>query len=282
MRRKAVVRAMHQRLKDLGHFAGAIDGERDRATNQAVKAALAARPGDLPPEYAGWSNRQKTTAFMQLWCRDRGIDSGKIDGGWGPQTETAVNTLMELLGTGRMPEPWRDERPAATGNPNDWPVEDQASLIRYYGPHGRLNNAPHPPPPLVKVPSPWPLKIAWDLNQRRGHFWVHRKVADSLAQVLERVHEHYGPTEIARLRLNIFSGDYAARQKRRGTEMSTHSWGIAIDFDDPNNKLEWGRDRATFARPDYTDWWEIWEREGWVSLGRARNFDWMHVQAARI
>ena len=25
-----------------------------------------------------------------------------------------------------------------------------------------------------------------------------------------------------------------------------------------------------------------WEEEGWISLGRARDFDWMHVQAARL
>ncbi|MCH7410937.1 hypothetical protein MM239_16125 [Belliella sp. DSM 111904] len=61
-----------------------------------------------------------------------------------------------------------------------------------------------------------------------------------------------------------------------------HSWGIAIDFDPSNNQLKWGRDMATFAGPEYHAWWDIWESEGWVSLGRLRNFDWMHVQAASL
>ena len=29
-------------------------------------------------------------------------------------------------------------------------------------------------------------------------------------------------------------------------------------------------------------WWALWEEEGFVSLGRAGDFDWMHVQAARL
>lgn len=28
--------------------------------------------------------------------------------------------------------------------------------------------------------------------------------------------------------------------------------------------------------------WKCWEEEGWVSLGRQRNYDRMHVQAAKL
>ena len=42
------------------------------------------------------------------------------------------------------------------------------------------------------------------------------------------------------------------------------------------------RDKATFAKPEYERWWQCWEEEGWLSLGRTRNFDWMHVQAAKL
>jgi hypothetical protein len=49
-----------------------------------------------------------------------------------------------------------------------------------------------------------------------------------------------------------------------------------------HNKLQWGRDRAAFASAEYDAWWRTWEAEGWVSLGRTRNYDWMHVQAARV
>ena len=108
------------------------------------------------------------------------------------------------------------------------------------------------------------------------------KVKDSLERVLQQVLAHYGPDRIRELRLDLYGGGFAMRDKRGGTTMSTHAWGIAFDFDPDHNKLKWNRDRATLARPEYDAWWHCWEAEGWVSLGRTRNYDWMHVQAARV
>ncbi len=93
--------------------------------------------------------------------------------------------------------------------------------------------------------------------------------------------QHYGEAEIARLRLDVYGGCYNPRKKRGGSTWSTHAWAVALDFDPANNRLRWGRDKASFARPDYDAWWNIWENEGWVSLGRVKNFDWMHVQAVK-
>ena len=69
---------------------------------------------------------------------------------------------------------------------------------------------------------------------------------------------------------------------RGGSAWSVHTWGAALDFDPENNQLRWNRSRARFARPEYERWWRFWEEEGFVSLGRARDFDWMHVQAANL
>ena len=44
---------------------------------------------------------------------------------------------------------------------------------------------------------------------------------------------------------------------------------------------EMDRDEARFAEPQYDAWWALWEEAGWISLGRTRNYDWMHVQACR-
>ncbi len=104
----------------------------------------------------------------------------------------------------------------------------------------------------------------------------------SIEKIMRAVLDHYGLERVQELRLDYFGGCYNDRSIRGGTLPSMHSWGIAIDFDPANNQLRWGRDRATFSRPEYQAWWEIWEAEGWVSLGRQRNFDWMHVQAASL
>ena len=269
------VRLIQARLKALGHYHDRIDGERGPRTNAAARAAFATMPGPLPEGWQGWSDKRVTVGFLQLWARAEGIDAGVIDGWWGPQTDFAAGELIRL----QQGVPVATAAPAAAPNPNRWPRE--SGVTGFYGPHGVPDRPP--PPTLVKVPSPWTFRLAWNLNQTRSFLWAHERTADSLAAILARIHARYSEAEIRRLRLDIFSGDYAPRLKRGSrTQWSMHSWGIAYDFDDTRNRLNWGANQAALARPEYRDFWEIWEAEGWVSLGRAKNYDWMHVQAARL
>lgn len=70
---------------------------------------------------------------------------------------------------------------------------------------------------------------------------------------------------------------------RGGGKWSMHAWGIAIDYDPERNQLTWGRERAAFSRPEYAACGGVSGRKReWVSLGRSKNYDWMHVQAARL
>jgi hypothetical protein len=276
MDRDAVI-LLQDHLAALGLRTAPADGIRDETMNVAVETALDRRPGDLGEDWIHWSAKRKNVALLQILARDRGFDPGPVDGWWGPRTDDAVRSLLVLVATGSPPRPWRDDRPSGA-NPNGWP--DEHAVEAFFGPPGRADGSFRPP--LVRVPCPWTLKLAWNMNQTRRFLWCHDKAAVSLGRVLDAVLARYGEAEIERLRLNVFSGDYAPRPMRGGTRASMHSWGIAFDFDDENNRLEWGRDRATFARDAYRPWWEAWEAEGWVSLGRARNFDWMHVQAARV
>ena len=267
------VRLIQTRLKALGHYHDRIDGERGPNIH-AARAAFADMPGPLPEGWQGWSAKRVTIRFLQLWARAEGIETGVIDGWWGPQTDFAAGELLRR----QQSAPASPGPAGGPGNPHGWPKE--SGVAAFYGPHGTTWS--HPPPKLVKVPSPWTFRIAWNLSQTRSFLWAHERVADSVATVLTRIHARYGEAEIRRLRLDIFSGDYFPRRKKGGTDWSMHAWGIAYDFDDTRNQLRWGADRAAFARPEYRDFWEIWEAEGWVSLGRARNYDWMHVQAARL
>lgn len=97
-----------------------------------------------------------------------------------------------------------------------------------------------------------------------------------------RVHGHYGEQRIRDLGLDLFGGCYNNRKMRGGSNLSMHALAIAIDHDPERNQLRWGRDRAAFAKPVYDAWWRFWADEGWVSLGRERDMDWMHIQAARL
>lgn len=272
------VRRIQTRLSEMGHYTGKIDGIRGPKTHAAVTAALYAAPDAMPSGWQDWSDKRKSIAFLQVTCLSEGIDPGPIDGWWGPQTAYADTALAQKLETGSVIN-WQDITPSSD-NPNGWPTE--AGVTAYYGPHGATDWS-RPPPKLVKVPSPYTFKIAWNKAEKRSYLWAHEKTAESLARVLQNVMAHYGGEAISALSLDIFSGDYNPRLKRgSASQWSMHSWGIAYDFDDQNNQLSWGADRAKFAREEYVPFWNIWEAEGWVSLGRSQNRDWMHVQAARL
>lgn len=171
-----------------------------------------------------------------------------------------------------MPPCWRDG--SEPPNPNGWPRDDLQALEAFYGPPGAER--------LVRIEPPYPHRLAWDPRKTVRHFLCHRKVKDSLERVLERVLNHYGREGIRELRLDLWGGCFNERKIRGGTRWSTHAWGIALDYDPARNRFKWGWDRAAFARPEYDAWWQCWEAEGWISMGRQRNFDWMHVQAARL
>ncbi len=220
-----------------------------------------------------WSKKRKAVAFIQLLAKEKNIESGETDGYWGPQTEFAFDSLQQILVEDREPEIWRPEE-LPDVNPNEWPTQTpEDDIVRFYGDVGENQ---------TRIDLPYPHKLSWNKRKVINSFSCHEKVHDSLHRVLSRVLDSYGLDGIRRLRLDLWGGCLNVRKMRGGTRYSMHSWGIALDYDPERNRLKWGRDRAKFAKPEYTTWWKLWEEEGWVSLGRLRNFDWMHVQAAKL
>ena len=212
-------------------------------------------------------------ALFQLLCRDRDIDPGTIDGLYGPQTEAASDQLNILTTTGSLPRGFGDIVPIRA-NPHDFPIERTDALNAHYGKPCTVR--------LVKVPCPWQLRLDWNLGTKTRTISIHEQLADSLATVLERAYDTYGHSEIQHLGLDRYGGSYNCRKKRGSlSAWSTHAWGISIDWFPSQNKLKWNSDRASLAHEDLDPWWEIWEQEGWVSLGRSEDRDWMHVQAAK-
>lgn len=152
----------------------------------------------------------------------------------------------------------------------------QADMVEFYGPAGG------PDCTAGRVDLPMPFVLAWDLNTKITRFSCHKKLASPMTAIFRDAYAHYGAQRFADLRLNWFGGCYNFRAMRGGVSLSTHAWGVAVDIDPERNQLRWGKDRAALAGADYAAWWGIVESHGAVSLGRAKNFDWMHFQFARL
>ncbi len=153
------------------------------------------------------------------------------------------------------------------------PKQDYKSMVAFYGPVGEHQTS---------ITLPYPMVLAWDGAAQVKRITCHQKCADALQQIFEDVLARYGLKDIKRLRLDQFGGCLNVRKMRGGNAWSIHSWGAAVDIDPDRNQLRWGRDKAALAKAEYEDFWQIVEDQGGVSLGREKNFDWMHFQFARL
>jgi hypothetical protein len=156
---------------------------------------------------------------------------------------------------------------------NKWPKQNFNSMVNFYGAVGENQTS------LI---LPYALKLAWDTKIQIKKIICHEKVEKSLYTIFEKTLKTYGLKEIQKLRLDLFGGCLNVRKMRGGSNWSIHSWGAAIDLDPDRNTLRMTSKQASFAKAEYRDFWKIVESEGWLSLGRARNFDWMHFQAALL
>ena len=177
------------------------------------------------------------------------------DGIIGPQTLRAISSALGI-----------QEIPA-------WPT--QAEVRRGTSIFG----APGQESSLVSILPAYPLYFE---GKAVRSIRVHQLIAPHVQQALREVLAHYGEAEIHRLGLDQYGGSYNFRPTASGNALSMHAWGIALDFAPRTNGLKVGSPRATLSHPDCQVWWEIWERHGAVSLGRERNYDWMHLQFARL
>ena len=160
----------------------------------------------------------------------------------------------------------------SAGKPK-WPDQNYSELVKFYGEVGTNQTT------LI---LPYKMKLAWDLNTEISKISCHIKVKDSLERIFQKTLSHYGLEKIKELRLDVFGGCLNVRKMRGGSSWSMHSWGIAVDLDPDRNQLKWGKDKASFSKPEYDAFWKIVEDEGATSLGRAKNYDWMHWQFANL
>lgn len=262
------------RLAALPLYGAQIDGVVGPASRRAMEALLAL---EGITGWSRWSQRRLTIAARQALCRQKQIDTGPIDGLLGPQTRYAIAVYEARLNGDSEAEVWRDgaeEKPPlrdTQASAQDWPR--QKDCVKFFGPPGKNQ---------TRLSFPYPMRLAWSKRTIVRSTLCHEKVHDAAQRIFARVLDHYGETRIRTLGLDLFGGCLNVRKMRGGSAWSMHSWGIAFDFDPERNQLRWSKDRAQMAKPDYDTWFDLWEEEGAISLGRLRDYDRMHVQFARL
>ncbi len=131
---------------------------------------------------------------------------------------------------------------------------------------------------LTQIALPYPMRIAWDKKTSVTKMSCHKDIAQALENVFAEILEVYGLAKIQELGIDLFGGCFNFRKKRGGSSYSVHAWGLAIDLDPERNLLKETSETARFARPEYEKMIDIFYKHGFVSLGREKNYDWMHFQ----
>lgn len=235
---------------------------------------------------------------FEQWLQSRltahGYPVGVIDGKLGPISVAALKAFqsakgipasgianeatvaaLRLSATASVPAiPARAQVPEKeTFQPSKTVWPRQADVPAFFGAVGQNQTS---------IEIPFDMWLAWDKGTRIKKITVHKRVAESAERAFQKIANAYSPAERKNIGIDLFGGSLNVRKMRGGSSYSMHSWGIAIDFDPERNQLKWGRDKARLAKPDAVSFWVAWESEGWLSLGRARDMDWMHIQAARL
>lgn len=254
-------RSLQAALSTAKFYKGKIDGAFGPASIKARDLLLAS----LNPKSAAWPQSRKMIALEQWVMAEAGIEIGLIDGLAGPAYRYGIEAWQNHL---------RDITPASaliSHQPTIWPR--QKDMQEFYGAPGENHTS---------LALPYAMRLAWDKSITVKKITINAKCADSAGRALQATLEHYGERELRALGLDLFGGCFNNRKMRGGSALSTHAYACAFDFNPEENQLRWGRDRAAMARKDCAPFLDAFEAEGWVSLGRERNFDWMHVQAARL
>ena len=161
----------------------------------------------------------------------------------------------------------------STAKSTGWPT--QAEVRKGTSIFGKAGNESN----LVNIVPPYPLYYC---GKKVKTIRVHKLIAEPVKNALADILAYYGLERIKALGLDQYSGSYNYRKTSTGSAMSMHAWGIALDFAAEKNTYAMKKPNASLSKPECEKWWQIWESYGAVSLGRECNYDWMHLQFARL
>jgi peptidoglycan hydrolase-like protein with peptidoglycan-binding domain len=273
---KSIIKFVQHQLNIKGFNVGAADGIAGKKTKEGIVHFLTIKKQQrflyVLPE------QRIIIATAQLIINENhSIDDIEVDGFFGPDTEYAMEVFLHFQTTGSAPALFRDEQDEsiATGvNPFHFPKNEYEAMCEYYGEPG--DTSTH-----MMIDLPYAMKLAWDTDAAVRKMTVNKKLGQLVYDALEEVLAIYGIAAIEAYGLDLFGGCYNKRKQRGGSKLSTHAWAAALDFDPARNALRMNGNEAQMAKPAYNHWWKTWEKRGFVSLGRTKNYDWMHIQATQ-
>jgi peptidoglycan hydrolase-like protein with peptidoglycan-binding domain len=260
-------------LKDNDYYDGPLDGKIGPQTLKGIDQWFKSSEIDAQ----GWNKNRKIVGAEQLLYKKQKIEVGKVDGLIGPQTQHArevYNANLVLNYRDRLSQIPVQAIPVKTSNQEqstNWPR--QAQCQSFYGNVGTNQ---------VDCNVPFTMVLAWDTKYKLTKYKCHKLVKEPMERIWNRTLEHYGYDRIVDLRLHYFGGCLNVRKMRGGSSWSMHAWGIAVDIDPDRNALKMSKKEATLSKPAYDKFWQFVYDEGAISLGKERDFDWMHFQFARL
>jgi hypothetical protein len=129
---------------------------------------------------------------------------------------------------------------------------------------------------LKTINLPYPMRIAWDLDTKVTRMRCHKMVADAFLNVFKELLAVYGYERIVELGIDLYGGCFNYRKMRGGSSWSKHAFGIAIDLDPARNALKTTYLKANFSKPEYAQLHAIFEKHGFINLGKTKGYDAMH------
>lgn len=271
-RRKTIQRL----LAAAKYYDGAIDGIFGPKSLGGINNILARRGGEATTNPARWSGDRRAIGAAQLILKYAGHSPGAIDGYWGNATEGAYLEWEHFVTYGKKLV--LDVTPTGAQKKAS-PFPTQAQCTAFYGAPGVGGAAERQ---LIMVDLPYAMRIDWNLGQKSVRVRLHQKCADSALKAMREILGHYGEDRLRKLGLDRNAGTYEPRRMRGGANWSMHAYGCAWDFYAAPNGLTTRCPQALFCGEEYKAFFDIWEANGWTSLGRAIGRDWMHVQAASL
>ena len=215
---------------------------------------------------------RQDVAQIQSFLSSRKFYSAPIDGLWGASTDWAYEAFKEKVKTGKV-VPFRTD--TVNNVPHLKTIYPRYKDIESY--YGKISDIQSN---ITSITPAYKHYLAWSVRQSPKTIQCHKKIADVYSTILEEVLKAYGVDNIHKLGLDLFGGSFVSppRKMRGGTEISTHSYGIAFDYNPEANQLKWGRDKAVFAKPEYADFMDIWSKYGAINLGECKGYDFQHFQ----